>query len=209
MKLSDSLRSARFLAKIDKERLRDIQRRHVSSADQYAKYADAKRWLQRNLPRIRQLELDRSTPKQILDIGCGAGFFLFLAKEFGHSGVGLDVNDHAVSNELIDLFGVERKVWRIEALTPLPSFGQKFDLITAFSTAFHRNADKSAGWGTREWNFFLDDLVDRQLKPGGRIFFEINAGKDRRFFSGAVRELFVVRGAEIDGEFVSWKPNST
>ncbi len=205
VKLFDSLTSGRLLSKIDQDRLRDIQRRYASSTDQYAKYADASRWLKRNLPRIRQLRLDRSPPKQILDLGCGGGFFLFLAKQHGHSGIGLDVADHAICGELVELFGVERKVWRIQEFQPLPDFGRKFDFVTAFSTAFHRSADQSRGWGTDEWNFFLDDLLNRQLKPGGEVFFEINSGKDKRYFPSAVRELFIRRGAKVDGEFVSWK----
>ena len=206
MKLFGSLRPRLLLAKIDQERLREIQMRHASSASHYAKYADAERWLKRNIPRIRQLQLDRSSPKEILDLGCGAGFFLFIAKQSGHSGIGLDVGHHEVCNELLDLFGVERKVWRIQAFELLPDFGRKFDLITAFSTAFHRSADKSVAWGTDEWNFFLDDLFERQLKRRGEIFFDINSGKDKRFFPPEVRELFIRRGAEIDGELVWWKP---
>jgi SAM-dependent methyltransferase len=201
----DSFRARRLLAGIDQKRLREIQMRYAVSPDQYAKYADTARWLTRNLPRIRRLGLDRSAPKQILDLGCGAGFFLFVAQQHGHSGIGLDVGDHAVCGELVDLFGVERKVWRIQAFEPLPDFGRKFDLVTAFSTAFHRSADQARGWGTEEWNFFLDDLFNRQLKPGGQVFFEINSGKDQRYFPAEVRELFAQRGAEINGEFVSWK----
>jgi SAM-dependent methyltransferase len=205
VKLSDSFRAVQLLAKIDKGRLRDIQRRYSSSTNQYAKYADVKRWLKRNIPRISRLQLDRSPSKEILDLGCGAGFFLFITKQLGHSGIGVDVDDHPVCNELVDLFGVERRVWRIQAFQPLPDFGRKFDLITAFSTAFHRNPDKTVAWGTDEWNFFLDDLFGRPLKSGGQVFFEINAGKDKRLFPTVVRELFGRRGAQIDGEFVSWK----
>jgi SAM-dependent methyltransferase len=208
VKIFSSLRPRLLLAKIDKERLRDIQTRYASSTSHYAKYADAGRWLKRNIPRIRQLGLDRSDPKEILDLGCGGGFFLFIAKQLGHSGLGLDVGNHPVCNELVDLFGVERKVSAIQAFEPLPDFGRKFDLITAFSTAFHRSAPKGAAWGTDEWNFFLDDLFERQLKPGGEIFFDINSGKDKRYFSETVRQLFAHRGAEIDGEFVYWKPKS-
>ena len=197
------------MGKIDNERLRDIQTRYASSTSQYAKYADATRWLKRNLPRIRRLGLDRSSPKRILDLGCGGGFFLFIAKQLGHSGIGLDVGDHQVCSELVDLFGIDRKVWRIQAFEPLPDFGCKFDLITAFSTAFHRTTDQSLGWGTDEWNFFLDNLFERQLKPGSGIFFEINSGKDNRYFPPEVRDLFVRRGASIEGEFVSWKPTPT
>ncbi|HXP34135.1 MAG TPA: class I SAM-dependent methyltransferase [Chthoniobacterales bacterium] len=209
MKLFSSLRPRPLLAKIDKERLRDIQTRHASSTSHYAKYADAERWLKRNIPRIRQLHLDRSGPKEVLDLGCGGGFFLFIAKQLGHSGIGVDVGHHAICNELLDLFGVERKVWRIRAFEPLPDFGRKFDLITAFSTAFHRSADKSIAWAAEEWNFFLDDLFERQLKPGGQMFFDINSGKDKRLFPPAVRELFARRGAKIDGELVWWKPKSS
>ena len=134
---------------------------------------------------------------------------MFIAKQFGHSGIGLDVADHPVSDELVDLFGIQRKVWRIKAFELLPDFGRKFDWITAFSTAFHRSADGSVPWGPDEWNFFLNDLFERLLKPGGEVYFEINSGKDKRFFPREVRELFVRRGAEIEGEFVSWKARAS
>ena len=205
----DSLRVRRLLDRLDQERLREIQARYGHSTTIYTKYADVGRWLKRNLPRVRRLKLDRAEPKEILDLGCGAGFFLFIANQYAHKGLGLDVGHHEVCNELLDLFGVERRVWRIEAFQPLPDFGRKFDLITAFSTAFHRNPDKSVAWDTEEWNFFLDDLFAHQLKPGGEIFFDINSGKDGKLFPASVRELFGRRGAEINGELVWWKSNAT
>ena len=207
MNFLDWFRARQLLAKIDNRQLREIQARYASSTSHYAKYADVERWLKRNLPRVRGLKLDRE-PKEILDLGCGAGFFLFIAKQFGHTGIGVDVGHHEVCNELLGLFGVERKVWRVEAFQPLPDFGRKFDLVTAFSTAFHRSPDKSDAWGTEEWNFFLDDLFAHQLKPGGQIFFDINSGKDGKLFPSSVRELFARRGAEINGELVWWKPKA-
>jgi SAM-dependent methyltransferase len=188
-----------FLAKIDIERLGDIQKRYAGSTDRYAKYADVERWLKINLPRVRELRLDRSPPKQILDLGCGAGFFLFLAKQFGHSDLGLDVADFPLSNELIELLGVERVTGRIRAFEALPDFGRKFDLITAFSAAFNRAEDESRGWNVEEWNFFLDDL-DRHRAPGGQILLELNSGKDKRYFPPEIREFFLKRGARVDGE---------
>jgi len=190
-----------FLDKIDIERLRDIQRRYAGAADRYAKYANVEHWLKINLPRVRDLKLDRSPPKTILDLGCGAGFFLFLSKQLGHSCVGVDVGDFPLSNELIDLFGVERVTQRICALQPLPDFGRKFDVITAFSAAFNRNEDESRGWNVEEWTFFLDDL-DRYRAPGGEILLEINSGKDKRYFPAEIRELFLQRGARVDDERV-------
>jgi SAM-dependent methyltransferase len=190
-----------FLAKIDINRLRDIRQRHAGSTDRYAKYADVEHWLKINLPRVDELQLDRSAPKQILDLGCGAGFFLFLTKHLGHSGVGLDVGDYPLSNELIELFGVERLIWKVRAFEPLPDFGRQFDLISAFSAAFNRNADETRGWNPDEWQFFLNDL-DRHLKPGGRILLEINSGKDKRYYPAEVREFFLKRGARVEGERV-------
>lgn len=205
--LQSSVRSSKraemesFLANIDINRLREIQRRHSGSPDRYVKYANVEHWLGINLPRVEELKLDRSPPKQILDLGCGAGFFLFLIKQFGHSGVGLDVGDYPVSNELIELFGVERLTWRIRAFEPLPDFGRQFDLITAFSAAFNRNQDETRGWTSDEWQFFLNDL-DRHRKPDGQILLEINSGKDKRYYPTEVREFFLERGARVDGERV-------
>jgi SAM-dependent methyltransferase len=190
-----------FLANIDSKRLREIQRCHSESTDRYVKYANVEHWLKINLPRVEELNLDHSVPKQILDLGCGAGFFLFLIKQFGHSGIGLDVGDYPLSNELIELFGIERLTWRIQAFEPLPDLGRQFDLITALSAAFNRNQDETRGWTADEWQFFLNDL-DRHLKPGGQILLEINSGKDKRYYPAEIREFFLKRGARVDGERV-------
>ena len=195
-----------FFAKIDNQRLREIQRRYTGSNDRYAKYADVEHWLKINLPRVQNLKLDRSPPKQILDLGCGGGFFLFLAKQCGHACLGLDVGDFPLSNELIELFGLERVTRRIRAFQPLPDFGRKFDLITAFSAAFNRSEDESRGWNAEEWKFFLDDL-NRHLKPGGEIVLEINSGKDKRYFPDEIREFFLKRGARVEGERVCFGPD--
>jgi cyclopropane fatty-acyl-phospholipid synthase-like methyltransferase len=201
MKFSRHAEMNSLLAEIDIARLRDIQKRHAGSDVRYAKYADVEHWLTINLPRVQELKLDVAEPKQILDLGCGAGFFLFLAKQFGHSCVGLDVGDHSLSNELIALFGIDRLTWRVRAFEPLPDFGRQFDLITAFSAAFNRNGDETRGWTVDEWEFFLNDL-DRHLRPRGQILLEINSGKDKRYYPAEVREFFRKRGARIDGERV-------
>ncbi len=201
MKLSRSNRLEPFLDKIDLDRLREIQQRHAGSDARYAKYADIEHWLAINLPRVQELKLEGCAPKQILDLGCGAGFFLFLAKQAGHSCVGVDVGDYPLSNELIDLFGIYKLTWRIRAFEPLPDFGRQFDLITAFSAAFNRNDDESRGWTEDEWEFFLNDLNARS-KPGGQILLEINSGKDGRYFLPAIREFLAKRGARVEGERV-------
>jgi SAM-dependent methyltransferase len=196
-----------FMSRIDNERLRDIQARYAGAREKFAKYADVEHWLTRHLLRIRQLGLDRSQPKAILDLGCGGGFFLFLAKQFGHSVHGLDIDEFPLFAELVDLLGVPRTAWRIEAFVPLPPLGQTFDWVTGFSTHFNRDRNHERGWTAAEWNSFLDDL-NRFLAPGGQVFFEINSGKRRNYYPEEVRQLFHDRGAHVDHEFVHFPPGT-
>lgn len=190
-----------LLDKIDQQRLRDIQERYRASPESYAKYAQVERWLKRHVKKIQHLRLHRSSPREILDLGCGGGFFLFIAQQFGHSGIGLDLDEFPLFGELLALFGVPRKVWRIAPFQPLPEFDRKFDWITAFSTRFNRDREDRQVWGAKEWNFFLDHLK-RHLRPGGKVFFEINSGKARSFYPNEVRELFQRRGAELERDYV-------
>jgi SAM-dependent methyltransferase len=190
-----------LLDKIDKERLCEIQQRYASSPENYAKYADVERWLKRHIHRAQDLGLHRSPPKAILDLGCGGGFFLFIAKQFGHSVQGLDIDDFPLLGELVALFEVPRTVWTIKPFTPLPDLGRKFDLITAFSTRFNRDREDRHVWGVSEWDFFLADL-SRHLSPGGQVFLEINSGKSKPFYPDEVRQLFRRRGAKLERENV-------
>jgi SAM-dependent methyltransferase len=211
-----------LLDKIDKVRLRELQERHAAARNYPAKYVrDIPRYLRMNIPRVQDLHLHRlpqgaavfnhrlrkdrrsgtPPPVDILDLGCGGGFFLFIAQQYGHRCLGLDMPDHPLFGELCDLLGVQRRVWKIQAMEPLPDLGRKFDLITAFSIGFNRKADKSL-WNPDEWDFFLRDLQDRHLKPGGKIFLAMNPQLDGEFYSEDVRDFFLKRGAQIERERV-------
>src|SRR4030095_5323630 len=122
-----------MLAQIDWERAREIQQRYANSTAGYTKYADIEPWLQLNRERVQDLNLHRSEPKRVLDLGCGGGFFLFILKNLGHSVVGLDSACVLLFGDLLELLGVRRVVYKIDALEPLPDLGQQFDWITAFS----------------------------------------------------------------------------
>jgi SAM-dependent methyltransferase len=198
------VRMAPLLAKIDQDRLRALRAEHGSplpsapeSWRHYAKYLDLEKGLRLNTRRLQDFNLHRAAPQEILDIGCGAGFFLFVAQAFGHHGLGLDIGGIPVFDGLIDLLGVERKIYRVEAFAPLPDFGRKFDLITAFATAFHGSREDSWRWGAKEWEFFITDLK-RTLKPGGRIFFELNAAYDGRYYTPEILDVFRRQGGVIE-----------
>jgi SAM-dependent methyltransferase len=192
------LETKRVIETIDPVEFEQIRRRYAVAdpgAD-WPKYLDLDRWIAVNIRRIRQLELDLARPKRILDLGCGAGYFLHIAQLLGHSGVGLDMDRLPMFREITRLLDVRRVVQRIQAFRPLPNFGQKFDLITAFMICF--NNHKMPGlWGVSEWDFFLNDLA-KHLKLRGRIWLELNQEYDGTFYTLELKKFFEKRGAKID-----------
>jgi SAM-dependent methyltransferase len=196
------LETRRVIETIDPDAFAQIRKRYAVAdpgAD-WPKYLDVDRWIGVNIKRIRQLELDVARPKQILDLGCGAGYFLYIAQLLGHSGVGLDMDRLPMFREITRLLGVHRVVQRIDAFHPLPDFGRKFDVITAFMICF--NNHKMPGlWKIPEWEFFLDDL-SKYLKPRGRVWLELNQEYDETFYTPELKDFFQKRGAKVDEQKV-------
>jgi Ribosomal protein L11 methylase len=193
-----SLDTKRVIETIDPAGFEPIRQRYAvaNPGADWPKYLDLDRWIEINIRRIRELELDFSRPKRILDLGCGAGYFLYIAQLLGHSGLGLDMDRVAMFRDITRLLGVRRVVQRIEGFRPLPDLGQKFDLITAFMICF--NDHKMPGlWKVPEWDFFLDDLA-KHLKPRGRVWLELNQEYDGTFYTPELKEFFQKRGARID-----------
>jgi SAM-dependent methyltransferase len=188
-----------MLAQIDQNRAREIQQRYANSTAGYAKYANIEPWLRLNRERVQDLNLHRSPPKRVLDLGCGGGFFLFILRHFGHSVLGLDVDRVPLFGELVELFEVPRVVYRISAFEPLPDLSQKFDWITAFSTNFYLYHPAKKRWEVPEWDFFLGDL-QHHLAPGGKVFFGLNPLYNGDYYTPELRDLFLSRGANIERE---------
>ena len=186
-----------MLAQIDWDRAREIQQRYANSTAGYAKYADIEPWLRLNRERVQDLNLHRSTPKRVLDLGCGGGFFLFILKNLGHSVMGLDIDRVPLFGELLDLFGVRRVVYKIDAFEPLPDLGQQFDWITAFSINFNLHYPGERLWGPAEWDFLLRDL-QHHLAPAGKMFFGLNPSFGGNYYSPELRDFFLRRGADVE-----------
>ena len=192
------LETQRVIETIDPTGFEQIRRRYAVAdpgAD-WPKYLDLDRWIGVNIRRIRQLELDVARPKRILDLGCGAGYFLYIAQLLGHSGIGLDMDRLPMFREITRLLGVRRVVQQIQAFHPLPNFGQKFDAITAFMICFN-NHKMPELWGVPEWEFFLDDLA-KHLTRRGRVWLELNQEYDGTFYTPELKAFFQKRGAKID-----------
>src|SRR6266849_1243328 len=133
---------------------------------------------------------------KFLDLGCGAGYFLYIAQLLGHSGLGLDVDYVPMFADITRLLGVRRVIQRIRAFDPLPELGAKFDLVTAFMICFNNHKQPNL-WDVPEWEFFLDDLA-KYVAPRGRVWLELNRDYDGTFYTPELKTFFQRRGAMVD-----------
>ncbi len=191
------LDARRIIETIDKARFEQIRRRYAveNPGADWPKYLDLERWIAINLRRARELELDLAPPKRILDLGCGAGYFLYIARLLGHEGIGLDMDRVAMFRDVTSLLGVRRVVQRVEAFRPLRDLPGKFDLITAFMVCFNNHKQPNL-WGVPEWEFFLHDL-SRHLTPRGRVWLELNQEYDGTFYTPELKAFFQRGGAKL------------
>ena len=109
--------SRRILATIDQAELVRLRENYPyrPNARKINAYEDASYWVGVNVKRVQDLWLDRSLPLDILDLGCGPGYFLYLCRLFGHEGLGLDPDDEPFFRGTTSFFGVSRVVARINA----------------------------------------------------------------------------------------------
>ncbi len=188
---------------IDERRLQDVQELGGMKDRPdvfWTKYLDVDHWLKVNIKHAEELGLVDHPPADVLDLGCGAGYFLYVCRALGARVLGVDVKTDLVLNRMIELFGLERVAKRIKPMRKLPPFGRHFDLITGFMICFNFPTNETY-WTEREWDFFLNDLLD-YLKPGGRMFFSLNKQPDGEHYNAALKAYFLSRGAVVKGKRV-------
>jgi|SRR5437868_5704697 len=171
-----------------------LRRKYPRAVKEVHRFADTRFWIRRNVERAQDLSLDRGRRYRILDLGCGPGFFLYVAKQLGHSGVGIDIDEQDIFRDTLALLRVQRVVHRIQAGQRLPDLGTRFDLITSYLTCFHRierlpNGDWCT-WTPEQWRFFIEDIRANQLAPGGMMLLEFHPERNGELYSAEVREFF-------------------
>ena len=194
----------RILASIDRDQLAKLRERspHRRDARKINAFENAEYWVGVNVKRVQDLWLDRTPPLSILDLGCGPGYFLYICRMFGHSGIGLDQDREPLFGAMTEFFNVPRVIAHIKAGVPLPDLGEKFDLVTAHRVCFHRVSRGPNGdwkeWTPDDWKFFINDIRTRFLKPDGRLFLEFNPRRDgSSFFTPELRRCLLAEGARI------------
>ena len=137
---------------------------------------------------------------RIVDLGCGAGYFLYVCKFFGHQVLGFDTDNEPLFRATTALLDVPRVIGRIQRQTPLPDLGGRFDLVTAHRICFHRIGRVRDGveWSPADWEFFINDIRTRLLNENGRLLLDFNPRPDgSSFFTPELRTFFLSEGARI------------
>jgi len=189
-----------ILDDIDWLQFKDLRHKcpYRPGSPQINRFEDIVYWIEINIERAQDLWLDRSSPLRILDLGSGAGYFLYVCKHLGHDVLGFDTDREPLFSATIELLNVPRVVGRIDRQTPLPDFGKKFDLVTAHRICFHRIGKARDGieWSAADWEFFVKDIRSRFLNENGRLLLDFNPRPDgSSFFTPDLRNFFSSRGA--------------
>ena len=201
-RLAHPVNKRRILDDIDWVQFRDLRHKYLyqPGSPQINRFEDIVYWVDINVERAQDLWLDRAQPLRILDLGSGAGYFLYVCKHFGHDVLGFDTDSEPLFGATTELLGVKRAIGRIERQTPLPDFGRKFDLVTAHRICFQRIGKVRDGleWSPADWEFFINDMRSRFLESNGRLLLDFNPRPDgSSFFTPELRKFFLSQGARI------------
>jgi len=166
------------------------------------KYLDLTRWYPKAVQLVIDLDIHLSSkPLKILDLGSGAGLFLFVCKNLGHKVLGLDIDIEPIYAEVFELLNLPpRVIHQISKFKPLPEFTDKFDIITSFMVCFN-NWFEETPWGVKEWDFLLKD-ISRHLSKNGRVIFSLNRNTYGKIYTDELKELFLQKGAILKNNFV-------
>ena len=197
-----------------RERVAPVFQQDPTSA---AKYAEPRQWVLLNAMRAADLGLDGAPGRRVLDIGCGPGFFVAMARALGHECSGVDAPETYFTAVEKDVYSSMTAALHcrevvspllIERFKPLPIRDQPFDLLTAFWICFNRHRQEDE-WGVDEWRFFVEDALGC-LRPGGKMVLDLNENPQRygelRFYDAATRDYFCSKGSVDQGRVVVARP---
>lgn len=179
----------RVMARIDCAKLAAVAQRW--DGNPFAKYFDPGVWVSINVERAMAIGLDRSPRRRVIDMGCGFGYFLLVARELGHDAIGVDLPE-PLYQEARRALGVQHLVTEasIDATQPLPVRPRSGDVVTAHMICFNGHGTRSL-WGVANWTSFLDQCV------GAQLHLQLNAERDGTMYPQGVAELFGRRGGII------------
>lgn len=193
------LTRAEVLQSIDTDAFLAIRKQHriVERGPNPQKYLDLQRWIDVNLRRAGNAGLmGQGRPRRVLDLGCGCGYFVHIARLLGHTALGVDRKDHPDS-----VFTQMRKLLKVPCIThditpdsPPPVEG-RWDVVTAHMVCFNGHRTDRV-WDAADWAK-LFAAIDAPL-----WVMELNAEPDGTIFTPDLRGFFEAEGGTISGSHV-------
>ena len=114
----------KILRTVDREQMSRLREKYPykETSLRINRFEDANYWVPINVERAQDLWLDRTRSLRILDLGCGAGFFLYVCRIFGHDALGLDTDNEPLFRGTTDLLHVNRVIASIEKKLGCPIY---------------------------------------------------------------------------------------
>lgn len=173
-----------LFAEVDPRAFSRIQDEQLANPGAMTKYLDPIFWFESKFRVAVRLGLDKLPPSTILDIGTGPGHFPVVARYFGHEVTGTDLPPRSGGvdetghfyDQLCALYRVRRIPHVIRPFTPVGDVGGRYDAVTALLAAFNVHG-KKLPWTIDHWKYFLRDVRDNVLNPGGQIFIVLDDKK--------------------------------
>jgi SAM-dependent methyltransferase len=206
----DQLRAG-ILATIDEPRLRRLQRVHADGTEDVIELCDYERKLEIAVMNTLLAGLHAQPALRILDIGCGGGYFVAVARYLGHACEGTEVPASRLSPTIAAAYADVSSALRIAPMrelwiaprTPL-ALAATYDLITAHKICFNGHMRPNP-WSVVEWQFFVE-YACRYLAPGGRLVLDLNEDVARygarRWYDGATASYFNAVGCVVRNRVV-------
>src|SRR6266571_7842598 len=109
-RLTHPVNAGRILTTLDRAQFENLREQYPyrPGSPRINRFENVAYWIAINAERAQDLWLNRTPPLRILDLGCGAGYFLYVCKFFGHEGLGLDTDDEPLFRATTALLNVAR-----------------------------------------------------------------------------------------------------
>ena len=136
------------------------------------------RWVQEKLSVALWLGLDKAPKKRILDLGTGAGWFVYICRKLGHECYGTDILNRPEYEAGYNLLGIDI-VGELTYPMQKMNLDGKFDYITTMRSFL---GQRPQAWSKEEWKFFLEDMREH-LNDNGVLYLACNSGNklDKRY----------------------------
>lgn len=191
-----------LLQDVDLERLKGLRRKYTHGPDKnpsWLKFLDWRQYGKDAIDWADQVGLTRRAvrPLDVLDVGCGVGWFVRTAMLCGHRATGLDINDPFYS-EAWDILGINVVRHGIVVGQPIPV--GEFDVISMFGFGLPRQYKD--GPSATTWEAYAQMICEllQHLRPGGLWFASINTGRDWLFNQRHWQAIADSVGGRLDTE---------